>query len=338
MSSSTSNSELGQPKFGPVWWWSAVGAAVLVVVACHYLLTGVWADPRAKHGTERTLAVASLSAETEVIFVGTSHVASGNPPALHSCRVMNLTLNGGSYEMLEKILERNLSKAPNARLVVLELDIVPLRMDTLVMLQGDGQTLWENGLTPADVYGPHPVKLADAYAMKFGRAFFIMKPLTPSQLWHNRTTWSEREARGDREPGYNPVEARMDRGSEDRGVADATSRPLDPEIVGRNRAALVRIVQRLRAEGRTVALVRLPYHEAVRRGEPPVYEIAVEEALREVRPDVAVWWDYRPDGRFQPNHFADATHLNRLGGALFASLIRDDVCRLARTARVAGRR
>jgi hypothetical protein len=332
MSSSTSSSDPADPVPASSrgrWPRGTLVALALVAIACHQFLTVAWADPSEAAGNERTLAVAALDSDTRAVFVGTSHLRSGHPTDRYRCRTMNLPLDGGSYEMLEKVLERNLSRAPNVRLLVIEFDIVPLRTDTVALLKGDDRTLWDFGLTPADIYGAHPVKRADAEVAKALRPFLVGKPLTPQQLWYNRPPgWSRGATAPQRLPGYSPSDGRLGVGAPG-GAAEASFPPLDSAVVARNRAALERIIGRYRTAGIAIALLSFPYYESYRRTFPPEYTAALNEVAPAVRGEARAWWNLEADPRFGPEDFRDTTHLNRRGGEKLTGIIAADVERLA---------
>lgn len=329
MSSSTSSSDAALPVAPRHRWpFGTLLALALVAVACHALLTAAWVDPSQRGGNERTLAVDALDHETRAVFVGTSHLRAGHPTDRYRCRAMNLPLDGGSYEMLEKVLDRNLPRAPNVRLLVIEFDVVSLRTDTVALLKGDDRTLWDFGLTPVDVYRPDPVKITDASVGKALHPFLVGKPLTPQQLWYNRPPGLSRNpVTQQRLPGYSPSETRMGTGSTVTGAAETTFPGLDPTVVARNRAALDRIIAGARSAGISVTLLSFPYHESYRRIFPPEYAAVVAEASS-VRKDVVVWWNFEADPQFGTADFRDTTHLNRWGAEKLADLIRADVERL----------
>ncbi len=88
-----------------------------------------------RYGPFAHLAAAreALSDKTQVIFIGSSHIAGGIRPDLFSVESMYIAGAGFNYFILGKILRKHLDSMPNLKLAVIELDPVPLMIDESIV-------------------------------------------------------------------------------------------------------------------------------------------------------------------------------------------------------------
>ena len=106
-----------------------------------------------ERSTIRTRAVEALSAETEVLFLGSSHVDCSVRPHELSMPAMGLNLHEGSYELFELLLARHEPTLKGLQTVVLELDPACFAADRLSSGR-DFTQLFELGLEREDLPRP----------------------------------------------------------------------------------------------------------------------------------------------------------------------------------------
>ena len=100
--------------------------------------------------TIRTRAVEALDAQTEVLFLGSSHVDCGVRPHDLSMPAMGLNLHEGSYELFELLLAEHAGTLTGLKAIVLELDPACFAADRLSTGR-DFTQLYELGLARQDL-------------------------------------------------------------------------------------------------------------------------------------------------------------------------------------------
>ena len=157
------------------WWGCLIGT--LGATAVTVVLALPWVSPRT---TLATKAVEALSAETEVLFVGTSHVFAGIRPDQYSRQEMTLTAPVINYALMEEALAKHLPRLTGLRYLVLELDIVPIRYDTLRVYGGRNSPLRDIGLDYVDrPNGPGDWISTVSANTIFRRVYFESHRVTP---------------------------------------------------------------------------------------------------------------------------------------------------------------
>ena len=110
-----------------VWWTSFIFLLLIPVLSGAFLNQYVTTSFRPN---QRTEAVKALSKNTEVLFLGPSHFFTGIAP--REIDKKSVTLSTGSLNYLTQlvILKKHLPKLKGLKLCVLELDNVPLTINT----------------------------------------------------------------------------------------------------------------------------------------------------------------------------------------------------------------
>ena len=290
-------------------WWGALAVLHAMVFVPH-------------PASHRAPELAGMSPDTEVLVLGSSHMAAGvvagrmrRPAAVAAFGAMN-------YECMELVADQALRRAPHAAVVAIECDVLPLRMDSILHYNGDFSMLYALGVRLRDMPRGFYWKLKQA--LRESRAlypFFFMPRMTPRGiLWNDR--WRDalrrdRESRAfarDRteEPRLNP--------NNDGWVVVAYHRAdMTPDHSAANHAALRRLMRRLRAEGRQIALVRLPHHATYLQAQPEEWVRQVRALAKELQadfPGTALLDLFAGDG-FGDEDFMDGHHLNRQGAEKF---------------------
>ena len=142
-----------------------------------------------------------VNPELQVMYAGSSHIGYGIDPRLYSLSGMNITAGALNYEGMEIILGKYLDRATHLQALVIEADIVPLRVDTMARLDGDYRSLYRLGLGTFDLPIGGYRKL-----MQWVRESWLLYPVyfmerwSPSLLIWGVVPWVEKGRRSAR-PG-----------------------------------------------------------------------------------------------------------------------------------------
>ncbi len=102
--------------------------------------------------TLRSEAVRQLkSSSVEIVVVGSSHIYTGVNPARMPALAVNLADSSLNYQVAELLINEYWDHLKSAKLVVLELDAVPLYSDTIKLRNGDLRDFWNWGLSSSDL-------------------------------------------------------------------------------------------------------------------------------------------------------------------------------------------
>ena len=118
----------------------AVGVAVLLL---GHSLTNSVEKALWPYGRTAPLvqARATLSETTKVVFTGSSHLRAGIRPEVFTFEATSIAGPGWDYSTIEAAVRNNLERMPNLELVIIELDVTPLRLNTSVVASGQCQML-----------------------------------------------------------------------------------------------------------------------------------------------------------------------------------------------------
>lgn len=317
--------------------WHGWAAILLVLVAVLGLKVPelVYGKYGYKQETRSTAAVAALSPETQVLFIGSSHVQWGIRPERYSLNVMNLAGPVQNYACAERLVEKHIGRVPNLKVAVIELDEVPLIANTLAALDKDFRPLLELGLSPYDL--PTHNVLTKLKAALY--PILTLPRVTPIELISNRTVKHPALPTQYFAAGYVYTEAVMapDYNPKPR-LLGYTWAAQDRHMVQQNLQALQRMIDLLRSRGITVVLLRLPHHALYRRNRPAVLRAQVDLIKRSVNRRYSadrqlLIWDLGDAHGFEIHDFFDAEHLN-VSGANKLALILDSklraLCALSR--------
>lgn len=290
---------------------SVVGVLGLTGACALWLLSLAPAVP-----TQGSLAVASISARTEVLALGASHVFADVEPSLTGRPWVNLSAGLMNYAFMEAVLAAHEPQLRGLRAVVLDLDPLPVFTDSYASARGDFDHLLD--LSPRlDVLAEAwPRRLALARERLLTRelpiryAFSRRKLTTDNLLSALRGDPPEVEnvAGHQRLPGRRPEATAW-------GARAAGHQAIyAPDAIDRNLAAFARIVRRIQARGVPLIFVRFPVHHAYLAAAPPEFETAFSR-LRDVAVQLAPSAPFLDYARapFTDDEFYDDDHLNQQG-------------------------
>ena len=268
-----------------------------------------------------------VNGDLEVIFAGSSHIGYGIDPRLYRMSGMNITAGALSYEGIEIILNKYLDRAPHLKVLVVEAGIVPLRVDTMARLDGDYRSLYRLGLTTFDLpLGLYPKTMQWVRESRLLYPIYFEDRWSPSLLiWGTRPLGSEGEGRLDTR-GHTSLE-RVISGINDGAVVVEHHRSdhLRLDHSAYNLPALLRIMDVAQQRNLPVVFIRTPHHASYVELRPPEWEAQfqhmVEAVRKRMRPDLLHVLDWERHPAFQPEHFADADHLNVRGVAVLRDLL-----------------
>lgn len=296
--------------------WLAILMAGFVATffACGGLLIHLF--PRAHPASVRSEAFASLSPATRVLVLGTSHVAFGVDASRFERPAAALAAGALNYELMELILDRALSRAPNVEQVVIEVDIIPLRADSMEKFNGDFSQIYSLGLRWTDLPRSWSWKLRQALReSKPLFPFFFAKRLVPRTFVWDGAGSKSLERTVDLVRGFVASTEVIAPWRDGAVVVGFHKEDLKPNRWRENTAALMRMLDRLHQERRAVYLVRLPHHFTYVEAEPGEWEDQVSALVQTIKtqyPELPYFdWMVIPD--YDNKDFADGHHLNVQG-------------------------
>lgn len=320
--------------------WQAVIAVVFVALfaICYALPVLLFGPSGCRDGTVGTAAVASLSRRTEVLFLGSSHFLFGIRPERYSVPAVNLSATWLDYFCGRRVLEKNISRAPNVKIVVIEYDELPLVADLMASLLagGDLRPLTDLGLTPREIPVERRFDTLRAIYVTVAFPLTVLPRLTPLG-WAGRGNVCGRLQHPTKgfAPGYVYTEDVTSPTFDIDNVFNALAIAARNErVVQRNLAALEATIAPLRRHGVRVVLLRMPHRARYVRGCPAIVRTRWEELRRRMiarsKIDHGVTildWSQRPE--FDDHDYFDDHHLNVFGANKLATLL-DTELRYAR--------
>jgi hypothetical protein len=308
--------------------WHALVVAVLGVVA---LVSSQM--PRAVYGSAGCgpdslgrAAVGTLSDQTEVLFLGSSHVLFGVRPQKYSVRATNLAATWLDYSCLRRVLEKHLPRVPAVKVAVIEFDELPLVSDLVPALLAtrDLRPLTELELTPLEVPTAGWAQRAQAIWTAWSFPVTGLPRVTPLG-WVGRDSACNPLYRPPRgfAPGYFYTDAVTPPTFDAKLVFDVLSAAAGHEdIVQRNFRDLQESVAQLRRRGVAVVLLRLPHNADYARGRPDVLLARWRQLQEWARTDPSlIVLDWGERSEFQAADFCDIHHLNATGADKLARLL-----------------
>lgn len=297
-------------------WHACLAVSFTLVFAVGCWLTG-WFWQGDNDRLHRDLARQSLSDETEVVFVGTSHTERDVRPDLFRQNVMNVSSNLLDYRCAELVLEHNLHLMPNVKVVVLEMDYVLLQYDTFQSIDGCYKIFegWE-----VDFHDPRLGRLFAVQAAVQKLPIFRYRRLTPVEI-----LWKQGPRdRADAVAGYLPSDNVMSEKNNGRARASMHRQDANGDVLA-NRRALLRIIRSLSQRQIRVVLMRYPHHELYFQSVPPQFEEDYQESLRAAYRQGYVsrrdYWDFGKLPFLEDSDFQDGDHLNSSGAKKFARFL-----------------
>lgn len=268
--------------------------------------------------TCRTVALQSLTPETQVIVTGTSRVERGVDPRLLSFDTVNFSSGGLAYLTMNPLIKRAVVRAPNVELVIIEMDIFLLKGEGLIQ-----ERLFEMGLPMSDWPAPWPERLSFVLhhggplsAMPRIDVEYFAQSIRPVEI----PPWDAK--------GYNPFVFHRDLIDDEFNRLYGAERylwmhrqSLVAPLERANTEALVDLLRWLDDRGISWALCTLPHQPAWIEQRPAEWAKSVDEAVNAVRsqyPGVEIrHWDFSESLNLDRPHFHDGVHLNRRGVEIF---------------------
>jgi hypothetical protein len=298
--------------------WHAKVLAVLVVVyfAGYQLCAAL--DTQDKNPFSLWMADA-VTPKTEAVFIGTSHVFCGAKPDEFPWESRNMCDAGLDYEMLSRILARQLDRLTNLKAAVIEYDSFPMMQDSVARRQMDNSSFFGWGLTDEDL----PEYARNKVPQTWAAALIPPSRLTPVSLVKKLTREITAIAmKRQTLPGF--LDSK-DVTAPEAGVSYAGwyARTLRPDRIEVNRQSLVDMVRRLRERGIRVALLEFPQLRSYRENVPKSWRTELESTANLIQkqwPGVQVWF-MSADPAFETSDFRDPGHLNTAGAIKLSKMI-----------------
>jgi hypothetical protein len=321
MSSSIFSSEnlrayLQIPRETRLWHVKVLVVLAVVYLAGYQLCAAL--DTHDKNPFSLWMAEA-VTPKTEVVFIGTSHVFCGAKPDEFPWESRNMCDAGLDYEMLSRILARQLDRLPNLKAAVIEYDSFPMMQDSVARRQTDYSSFFGWGLTDEDL----PEYARDKVPQTWAAALIPPSRFTPVTAMKKITRAITAIAMKRQPlPGY--LDSK-DVTAPEAGVSYAGwyARTLRPDRIEVNRQSLVDMVRRLRERGVRVALLEFPQLRSYRENVPKSWRTELDTTATLIQkqwPGVDVWF-MSADPAFETSDFRDPGHLNTAGAIKLSKLI-----------------
>ena len=318
--------------------WHATIAIVLaaVTLVCLRILPMLFGRTGCPGATLGSAAVASLSAQTDVLFAGSSHVLFGIRPQRYSVTVMNLAATWMDYTCIHRVVEKHLPRVPNLKVAVIEYDELPLVADLVpsMLATNDLRPLMDLGLTPLEIPVSDFVQQLRVIASAWTSPLTTLPRLTPlgwansaqacPALYHPPQGFTA---------GYFYTDA-VTPASYDPGVVFTSleSAAQNDVVVRRNVSELEETIALLHRRGVAVVLLRLPHSRDYAPQRPPLVAARWRQFQEHVRTLNVLALDWGENAAFLPGDFRDNHHLNAFGADKLARLLDPELRRLCRGA------
>ncbi len=225
---------------------------MLTALAGEFTLRRFWAAR--SQPTFRTLAVERLKqGPVDVIFVGSSHIYTGVDPSCFPYSVVNLSDSSLNYQMAEILCRKYWSQLCKAKLVVLELDSVPVYENTLERRNGDYRGFLEWNIHASELPLPWWEKFKAEVLEQFTSTRvkrmwpYLVKP--PTRPKHPPG------------PGFNVPRGKINLQNNEASLLALGTTYTGP-IVEKNLQCLRRLLMDLHQAGVKVKMLRPPFHIA----------------------------------------------------------------------------
>ena len=225
---------------------------MLTVVAGEFTLRQFWTTRQ--NPTFRTVAVERLEqGPVDVIFVGSSHIYTGVDPSCFPYSVVNLSDSALNYQMAEILCRKYWRRLCKAKLVVLELDAVPVYEDTLSRRDGDYRGFLEWNVQATELPLPIWEKLKAGVLEQFTSTRI-------NRIWPYlvESTTKPKRPPG---PGFNVPRGKIDLQNNEASMLALGTTYTGP-IVEKNLQCLRRLLIDLHQAGVKVKMLRPPFHIA----------------------------------------------------------------------------
>lgn len=280
-----------------------------------------------RYGPNAHMAAAweALSEQTQVIFLGCSHIISGIRPDLFSVESMNIAGTGFDYSILEKILRKYLDSIPNLNLAVIELDPVPLLFHASLHRIDDFSAFYAWGLDRIDV-GLESQTVGEKVSSFMSDMLVPKYRLTPKSVvrFFLRGRFSSSPEKCKVIPGYRAWDQVLQAdGGIPKRIAWLAER-FSAANMGRNRRALRHMIDLLLEHEVQIVFFQLPHHASYSSNIPYSWRQTLKETEIELQTIFKFnipFWDYEESTAFDETHFKDSVHLNSSGAAKLSALL-----------------
>ena len=297
------------------------GSGILCLVLCsmalRYAFTS-WPLP-----SVHQMAYASISKNTEIVFLGASLVRTDINPDCFQRETVNLSVDGGDYQTAEILLKCNLDRMPNLKLAVIEIDNLLQFYDRLA--QNDLTQLIEQGVPVHSIPGlsrrERIVQRLKGNALM--QPFFYLDRLTPRSLL-NRSRRSPGEIR----PGHQTLNTGLNEEELGRRNLHQDEDLLHSATFAENRAALFRMIDMLRGKGIPILLLRYPQISQYADSKSDAFNAAYQDLLAAVGKRYGSelhYWDFIRTPEIDLEDFSDTRHLNTTGARTFSLILAERI-------------
>jgi hypothetical protein len=312
-------------------------AAVVLSVALAAALAFAVLAALPHQPSQAELAVANLDGRSEVLALGASHVFTGIEPTLTARPWTLLSAGLLNYRFMEAVLAAHEPQLPNLKMVVVDLDPLPVFADSYATSRGDYDHLLDLAPDLSALREPLSHKLALAKDRLLTRQLPIKRAFWRQKLDGERAQKLLRHEGPDHEivAGHERFIGRRPGAGAwgDRMVGHRAVYAAD--AIGPNLRAFQRMVEHLRSRGLQLVFVRFPVHPAYLAASPPEFSetfAQLERLARKLAPE-ATFLDYASATGLSDEDFYDDDHLNQRGAVRFTPVLSTAVEQLLRTSR-----
>jgi len=269
------------------------------------------------------MAHAAISENTEILFLGTSLVRTDITPDCFDRKIINLPINGANYQVAELLLQYNLNRMPNLKLVVLEIDNLMLFYDRFASF--DFISLYEQGVPISAI--PTLTTLEAIYQHFMCnfllQPFFYNDRLSPRGLVYRSKMSMSPPRPGSQALDFSMTDKELAKRdlNQDEGLLHLNTRK-------DNCASLFRILDAMTGKKIAVVLLRYPQISKYAEVKSEAWNTTYQELLSTVLNhygDNITYWDYMTADDIDLDDFSDTRHLNTSGATTFSKIIADRI-------------
>lgn len=269
------------------------------------------------------MAYASISENTEIVFLGASLVRTDINPDCFRRGTVNLSVDGGDYQTAEILINSNLDRMPNVKLAVIEIDNLVQFYNRLA--QDDLSQIYEQGVHVHSIPGLSRLertiqRLKNNALMQ---PFFYLDRLTPQSLLNH-----SRRSSGGIRPGHQTLNTGLNEEELGRRDLHQDEDLLFSTNLANNRAALFRMIDGLRAKGIQVLLLRYPQIRQYADSKSEAFNAAYQDLLTAVNERYGSelhYWDFVRTAGIDLEDFSDTRHLNTTGARTFSLILAERI-------------
>lgn len=276
------------------------------------------------------MAVEALSAETQILFVGNSHVFSSIDPDMFSFKTVSLTAGSWNYEAQWAVLKANIKKCPNIKLCVVELDAIPYTLNTLDnrirRFKGNLSSYLDLGLQYYQIPNLNPIK-GFVYAVKEHPS--VINIFRKKNKQQNIATVKSTKVINKNcvinkivKPGFENVDVSIKDSACLASIKEVRQSSLY-NYQAKNKKAFIDMLTFLEKKKINILFIRYP------RLAPNTVKL---QELKNIAGSICkkvLLVDYELDKRFTEHNFRDSNHLNLSGATLLSSLLNDTIKKIA---------